>query len=108
MVMANTANQAMPYPLSSEKVADVNDHIRKLALAVEKQVVMKFATMTDMNTKIPVPVDGMMAYINDTDLLYLRIKGAWARVYPASPTIYSGTTAPASSLGQTGDIYIQG
>lgn len=33
------------------------------------------------------------------------LNGAWAAVKPVA--IYSGTSAPSSSLGNNGDIYIQ-
>lgn len=33
------------------------------------------------------------------------VSGAWAAVKPVA--IYSGTSAPSSSLGNNGDIYIQ-
>lgn len=33
------------------------------------------------------------------------VSGAWAAVKPVA--IYSGTSAPSSSLGSNGDIYIQ-
>lgn len=107
MTMANTTNQGLPYPLADEKIADVNDHIRKLALAVEKLGVQVFADMTSLGTKLPSPTNGMLAYVSADHMLYLRDNGAWQRVWPAQPRIYTGSTTPASSLGAIGDVYVQ-
>lgn len=107
MVMANTANQAVPYPLASEKLADVNDHIRLLALMVEKQLVMKFADMTTLGTKVPSPTAGMVAWITADKTLLVHDGTGWKRVYPYAPMVYTGSTTPASTLGQVGDLYVQ-
>jgi len=107
MAIGNTANQGVPYPLSSEYVKDVNDHIRNLALFVEKQLVMKFADMTALGTKVPAPTAGMAAWITADKTLMVYDGTAWKRVYPTSPMMYSGNTAPASTLGQVGDFYVQ-
>src|SRR6478752_4200497 len=106
MTMSSTANQAVPYPLADEKIADVNDHIRNLALMVEKQLVMKFADMTTLGTKVPTPTAGMVAWITADKTLLVYDGTGWKRVYPYAPMTYSGSVAPASSLGQIGDFYV--
>lgn len=107
MTMSSTANQGLPFPLADEKIADVNDHIRNLALAVEKQVVMKFADMATLGTKVPAPTAGMVAWITADKTLLVYDGTGWKRVYPYAPMTYTGSAAPTSALGQVGDIYIQ-
>lgn len=107
MTIKNTANQGVPYPLANEYIKDVNDHIRNLALFVEKQLVMKFASMTDLGTKVPSPTSGMLAWVTADKTLMIYDGSAWRRIYPYAPMTYSGTAAPSSSLGAVGDFYIQ-
>ena len=107
MTYGATTKQALPYPMADEKLADGNDAVRKLAQALDGKVVMVFASQSAMNTAVPTPSEGMLAYIADSNLLQLRVDSAWVNVFPTSPAIYSGTAAPASTLGTTGDIYVQ-
>lgn len=107
MTMASTPKQALPYPLADEKIADINDHIRNLALALDGKVVQVYATQSALATAVPSPSEGMLVYITADNVLQLRVDANWVSIYPSSPAIYSGTTAPASTLGVTGDIYIQ-
>lgn len=107
MTIGNTTNQGLPYPNANEYIKDVNDHIRNLAKAVETQLVMKFADMTTLGTKVPAPTAGMLAFITADKTLLLYDGTAWKRVYPYAPMTYSGNTTPASTLGQPGDFFIQ-
>lgn len=107
MTMGATPKQALPYPKADEKLADVNDHVRKLALALDGLVVGVYATQSALATAVPTPTEGMLVYITADNVLQLRVDSAWISVYPSSPAIYSGTVAPASTLGVPGDIYIQ-
>src|SRR5512138_579887 len=104
MAMSATPNQAAPYPLASEYLKDVNDHLRYLAQWADGRVVMRFSTMTDLGTKVPSPVEGQLAWIQADNVLMVHDGTTWQRVYPYAPMTYSGTAAPSSGLGQTGDI----
>src|SRR6476620_3822534 len=99
MTILNTANQGLPYPKADEYIKDVNDHIRKLALAVETQLVMKFPDMTTLGSKVSAPTAGMLAYITADKTLLLHDGTGWKRVYPYAPMTYSGNSAPSSTLG---------
>jgi hypothetical protein len=107
MAILNTSNQQLPYPDNNEYLKWVWQYIRNLALAVEKISVMRFATSSDLTSRVPSPEEGMLAYLLDSNTLQVYTGSSWARVYPPSPAVYTGTTTPASSLGATGDLYIQ-
>lgn len=107
MTMSSTTNQAAPYPLADEKVADVNDHIRGLANWADGRVVMRFTDMTQLASKVPTPTGGQVAWITADKTLLVYDGTGWKRVYPAAPMTYTGSAAPASTLGQVGDIYVQ-
>ena len=107
MTMGSTAKQAAPYPMADEALKDGNDHVRKLAQWVDDRVVMRFATQTALGTAVPAPVAGQLCFIVADKVLQIYDGTGWKRVYPSSPTIYTGTAAPAGSLGAVGDIYIQ-
>ena len=107
MVMSSTPNQGAPYPLASEKLADVNDHIRGLANWADTRVVMRFTDQAQLASKVPAPVAGMVAWITADKVLQVHDGTGWKRVYPYAPMTYSGATAPASSLGAVGDFYVQ-
>lgn len=109
MAIQKTANQQLPYPDNNERLADVPDHVQALAQAVEGQLVMTFASQTDLTTRLPNPKEGALAWIMDSNTLQIYTAGTtgWVRIYPPAPAIYSGSTTPSSTLGTVGDIYIQ-
>lgn len=107
MATLNTSNQQLPYPDSNEYIKFAWQQIRDALLAVEPKLVMKFSSASDLSTRVPSPTEGMLAYVSDVDVLQLYVSGAWKRVYPPAPTIYTGTTTPSGSLGSVGDIYVQ-
>lgn len=81
--MATTTNQGFPYP-SLGDAANGPTAIQSLAQAVEKQVVMSFASAADRTTKVPAPVEGMLAYLRDVDTLSVWLGAAWQELAPAS------------------------
>ena len=107
MAIQSTGNQGLPYPDNAEYLKYVWQYIRDAELAIEKKLVQVFASQTDLTTRVPSPVEGMMAYLKDSDIIQVYNGTSWKRVYPQSPAIYSGTTAPASTLGSVGDFYMQ-
>jgi hypothetical protein len=83
----------------------------KVATQGEPFSVMRFATMTDLSNKlvgaILTPVNGMVAYVADQSAFFGYVGGAWHRIYPTEKQIFTGTTAPAGTLGGVGDVYLQ-
>lgn len=103
---ANTTIQALPYSLGTDNPKTIDDTMKSLAQAIEKKLCMSFLSASDRDTKVGTPVDGMVCYLQDTDVLQLRRAGAWVQIYPLTfPTITSGTTVPANSSGADGDIF---
>jgi hypothetical protein len=107
MAILNTPVQGLPYPDANATVNEVDDYIANLAAAVETKLVMEFASATDRNTKIATPTEGMVCWLQDVNVLEAHDGTTWQQVWPASPAILSGTTAPTGSQGNVGDIYVQ-
>lgn len=107
MATVKTPNQQLPYPDSAEYLKYIPSFFSALALAVEKGLVMKFVDQADLSARLPAPVGGMMAWVQATKTLSIHDGTKWVSLVPASPAIFSGSAAPSSSLGVTGDIYIQ-
>ena len=76
----------------------------------ETFVVMRFSSVADRTTKFSnaniTPEEGMICFMSDTKAWYGYVSGEWKRIYPATPEITSGTTAPTAP-GAVGDIYFQ-
>lgn len=106
MATPASANQGIPMPDDAEYLKDVPDFVRAMGLAIEKKLVMSFASSSDRATRVPSPVEGMVSWLRDLNRLYVYTGSTWAQVYPPTPTVTSGTAAPTGS-GAVGDIYIQ-
>lgn len=100
--------QNFSIPDSNTKIAETRFAIEKLVKEIEKTVVMVFDTSAQMAQRVPVPTEGMVAWVKDANVLYVHTGSAWAQVYPVTPRIYSGSALPDSSLGNNGDIYFRG
>jgi hypothetical protein len=107
MAILSSPVQGLPYPDQNEKLNTVDEYIRNLAFALEKKLFMVFESAADRDAKIGTPAEGMVAYLKDVNAAHVRTDTAWKQIYPASPTIYTGTATPAASLGAVGDIYVQ-
>lgn len=83
---------------------DVAGDFSLLITAVEKKLNMRFASRTARDSVVTSPVDGMVTHIDDVGEIDRRIAGAWVKIWP---TKYSGTSAPANTLGVVGDWYAQ-
>lgn len=102
--------QGAPVPDHNEKLANIWQASGKLADFYDLRVNMRFASMSDLTTKLTgaaAPVAGMMAYVADVAQVLVYAAGAWHKVYPTERGIYVGTTTPAANLGAVGDIYFQ-
>ena len=104
-------------PIDNIDIPDNKEYLKdswrfsgKVATQLEPFTVMRFASMTDLTTKLTganVPTAGMVAYIVADNSFYGYTSGAWKRIYPVEKAILSGTAVPASALGAVGDIYMQ-
>jgi hypothetical protein len=101
-----TPIQGFPVPEQAD-TPDVPRDITNLATAVEKRVMGVYATITDRDTRNATPQDGMFAYVQDQNQVYVFQDGVWVEYPQPMPTIYTGTTVPNNADGVDGDIYFQ-
>lgn len=107
MAILNTPIQALPYPDENSLINAVDEYIRNVAFALEKKLLMVFASAADRDSKLTAPTEGMLAWLQDVDKLMLRTGTAWVQIYPPVPNFTFGTGAPSTTTGNVGDIYIQ-
>ena len=99
---------AYSLPDSATKISQTRAVIETLGKQIEVTTVMRFNTVAEIATKLTVAArSGMLAYIINTKQLLLHDGSNWVQIYPAKPTIYSGTTIPSNTLGVDGDIYFR-
>lgn len=108
--MGTTPSPIQQFPLMDNQttIAGTRDAVNNMVEEIEKKVVMVFDTSTQMTSRIPVPTEGMLAWVKDANILYVHNGSSWAQVYPPAPRIYSGTGLPTNAIGQNGDIYFRG
>ena len=104
-------------PITGSQVPDNNEKLnqaykfsRIVATNLERFVVMRFDTQSALTATLTgdnAPAEGMVAWIRDSNVLQVYDGGSWKRLLYNQPQIFSGTAAPSSSLGTTGDIYFQ-
>lgn len=106
----------VPTPVQGLPVPDNNTEIRKLYQAiidlgedVELRISMRFASMTELATKLAgvTLVAGMEAWISDSKVKMIYDGTTWHQMWPMKPAIMSGTSTPAANVGNVGDIYFQ-
>jgi hypothetical protein len=93
--MASTGIQALPYPALGD-AANGPVAIQNLALAVEKKLVMSFATIAARNAAIPAPAEGATAYVTELDSLTTYQDGVWWAVGQINPTSVNAPAATAA------------
>jgi len=103
-----TPAQAFPIPVNGDD-PDVPGDLATLAKAIEKRVVGVYATTADRNTKTTAAgvQEGMIAYLQDSNTITYYDGSAWQVYPPPPPQILNGTTAPAPTTGNNGDVYYQ-
>jgi len=82
-------------------------HLQDIVDAIEAQTVLRADDWSDADTFIAPYSDGMLLYVVDIASLFLRLGGAWTKVYPKT---YTGTALPVGGLGvgaADGDLYFQ-
>ena len=107
MAIQKTAIHQLPWPDHNEKLANIWANIRDLAQAADTQMVIVATDAADLSVKVPAPVAGQIAVLTTTQQILLRTATVWQQVFPLSPGVLSGSAAPASTLGNVGDIYLQ-
>lgn len=81
------------YPLPA---SDINTYLME-------QSVMTFASSTARGTAIPTPTEGMLTYLEDTNVFQYYTGSAWADLVPAQAQTISDKTANYSIVA--GDAY---
>lgn len=91
-----TPVQALPIPILSD-VANVPLHVSNLAGALEKQLVMSFASAAARTSAIPSPVAGMFCWRTDAAVLEYYNGAAW--VQPGGRLAAAVRTTAGTALG---------
>jgi hypothetical protein len=104
---ANTPLQGLPYSIGSDAPGTIDNTMQALAEALEKKLVQVYDDVADRDATITAPENGMVAVLTIPGEMYLRVAGAWQRIYPAAdtPSITSSSSVPANTTGSDGDIH---
>ena len=105
--MATTTSIAgLPIPQQTDS-PDVPRDISNLAVALEKRLVVVYASVADRSAKNPTPQEGMFGWLSDLNRMEVYQDGAWV-TYPAPQvSITSGTTVPSNATGNNGDVFFK-
>lgn len=101
-----TANQQLPIPQAGDD-PDVPGDMSALALALEKKLVMVFTNTTDRSARVAAPIEGMFAFMKDTDTFVVYNGTSWVAAYPTPPAFTSGTSVPSNASGANGDVFFK-
>ena len=101
-----TTNQALPIPQTTDDPDVVGDMVA-LATAIEKKLVMVFNNTTDRNTRVTSPTEGMFCFMKDTNTFLVYDGAAWVNAIGALPAFTSGSTVPANTSGNNGDVFFK-
>lgn len=101
-----TTMQALPLPIPADD-PNIPDDMSSLALAIEKKLVGVYASTTDRGTKVTSPVEGQVAYLQDTNTFTFWTGSAWAAVVPAQVSITAGSSVPSGGTGNDGDVFLK-
>jgi len=93
--MATTTVQALPYPALGD-AANGPVAFQNLAQAVEKKLVMSFATVAARSAALPAPAEGALAYVTELDTLTVFQDGTWFAVGAVTPTSVNAPAATAA------------
>jgi hypothetical protein len=79
--------------------------IAAIVNAIEPHLVLSAASVAAANASLT-PLTEAMLLVTTTapKEVYVRQGTAWVKIWP---TVYSGTSTPAASLGANGDVYFQ-
>jgi hypothetical protein len=78
--------------------------IAAIVNAIEPNLILKAASVAAANASLT-PIDNMLLLTTAAPKeVYWRQGSTWVKIWP---TTYSGTAAPAGSLGVNGDVYFQ-
>lgn len=103
---AATQGSAIPQPLHTALVRDAYQQMRSMAQHIDRRLVTRYSTQQALN-QVGNFQTGQVAWIVNDRVLQVYDGSGWRVIYPASPTVHSGTSSPGSSLGSVGDIYVR-
>lgn len=109
-----TASEVGALPDTTEIPSKLSDLTNDMGFIVG----YSFDNVPTLNSSNPVKSGGVYSAISsirqlpavsssDNGKILKVINGVWTAVADTTPTFYSGTSAPSSSLGSDGDIYLQ-
>jgi hypothetical protein len=107
----DTNKHAITIPVSTDD-PDVVADLETAVLDIENHLVGRYSDTTDRSTRNPSPQLGEIAYMMDTDIMYVWGNDSggtgWKQVWPPDvPAILSGTTVPDSGTGSDGDVFLK-
>lgn len=102
-----TTQQGFPVPEPTDAPNHIAQDITALANAIEKRVMGVYVSITARNAAVTSPQDGQFSYIRDSDIVQVYQNGAWTNFPPTQVSITSGTTVPANSTGNNGDVFFK-
>lgn len=107
MTIRTTALQQLRTPNPDED-PDIPGDLANLADDVDKRLGAVYNSAADRDSRNTSPQEGQFAYLKDTDKLYVYTT-TWTQIWPPTgiPTFTSGSGAPSSASGTTGDVYFQ-
>jgi hypothetical protein len=103
-----TPAQAFPVPVNGDD-PDVPLDMFNLAKAIEKRVMGIYASAAERNTFTTAAgvVEGMFAYLRDTNTVTYYDGTAWVNFPPTVPAITNSTSVPSNSVGVDGDVHFK-
>lgn len=100
------SGQGLPYPNPDERISALPSAVASLVTALDKKIVGTYANPTAVANAGTFHA-GAVVWVQSSQTLQVWTGSSWVSIYPSTPRVYSGTTAPASNLGSVGDLYIR-
>jgi hypothetical protein len=101
----NTTIQSLPYPALSD-APNGPSAIQGLAQAVETKLVMRFASASARDSTVTSPTQGMLAWLDDTDIFTYYTGSAWVTLAskPFTPVYAQRTSSLTVNSGTEGTV----
>lgn len=106
--MPTTTNrQGIRLPVSGDN-PDVVDDLSNAVADIELRLAGTYTSAADRGTRNPAPAQGQIAILKDVNALTMYSGSTWVQIYPSNtPSITSGTSIPANSVGSNGDVFLK-
>ena len=103
-----TPAQGFRVPVNTDD-PDVVDDMTQLAKGIEKRVMGVYATTSARDTATAAAglEEGMFAFTKDANKIWYYDGAAWQEWKPGSFAITSGSTVPANTSGNDGDVFFK-